>query len=136
MAANERWRLLPAWPVRPPNIIPLLLLLLRLPDAFTNTLPPISKDVRTTAVFSSFGHDRLHFTHMAVDQRTGRVYAGANNHLFQLGPNLTVEHDVLTGPRNDSPLCHATGCLPDAHDIPGLKLTDNVNKVKTQLRTI
>lgn len=124
MAANERWRLA-VWPVQLSNLVVLsLLFLLRQSDAAS-----ASHDGRATAVFTGFGHDHLHFTHMAVDQRTGHVYAGANNHLLQLGPNLTVEHDVLTGPRNDSPLCHATGCTFDAHDMPGLKLTDNVNKV-------
>lgn len=72
------------------------------------------------------GQDHLHFTHMAVDRLTGKVYAGANNHLLQLSANLTLDHDISTGPRNDSPLCHANGCTDS--DI-ATTLMDNVNKI-------
>lgn len=91
----------------------------------------------TTQLISQFGettnHQRLRLTHMAVDRASGRVYAGANNHLYQLTANLSLERDVVTGPRNDSPLCHATGCdaaAAGATDVDvTTKLMDNVNKV-------
>lgn len=72
------------------------------------------------------GKERLHFTHMAVDRVTGKIYAGANNHLLQLSGNLTLEKDISTGPKNDSTSCHAIGC-----DDPGIATTlmDNVNKI-------
>ncbi|XP_066996957.2 plexin-B isoform X2 [Anabrus simplex] len=67
----------------------------------------------------------MRFTHLAVDRRTGRVYAGAVNRLLQLDANLRVEGIVITGPRKDSPQCHARGC-----DSPiETTLMDNVNKV-------
>lgn len=72
------------------------------------------------------GKERLHFTHMAIDNVTGKVYAGANNHLLQLNANLTLQEDISTGPKNDSPLCHATGCTDK--DIT-TTLMDNVNKI-------
>lgn len=39
---------------------------------------------------------------------------------------MNLEHFVITGPKNDSPLCHATGCTdPEIH----ASLMDNYNKV-------
>lgn len=54
------------------------------------------------------------------------MYAAATNKLLQLTENLTLEHIVPTGPRNDSPLCHAKGC--HGTDI-STTLMDNVNKI-------
>lgn len=68
----------------------------------------------------------LQFSHMAIDHSTGRLYAAATNKLLQLDGNLRLEHHVSTGPRNDSPLCHATGC----HDrVITTSLMDNYNKI-------
>lgn len=45
---------------------------------------------------------------------------------MQLDSNLRLEHTIKTGPRNDSLLCHATGCGDP--EIP-LSLMDNYNKI-------
>lgn len=66
------------------------------------------------------------FWHMAIDKKSQRVFVGATNRLMQLDPNLRLEQLVITGPRNDSPLCHAKGCSD--MDIP-LSLMDNYNKI-------
>lgn len=94
----------------------LLLFLLAAQDSWAGTV---------LARYPSAGAERLHFTHLAVDP-AGRVYAAATNHLLQLNANLTLQHMVATGPRNDSPLCHARGC--SGTDIT-TSLMDNVNKI-------
>lgn len=68
----------------------------------------------------------LHFSHLAIDRQTGQLYAAATNHLLQLDGDLRLLHIVTTGPRNDSPLCHATGC--QGKDIT-TSLMDNYNKI-------
>lgn len=68
----------------------------------------------------------MHFSHLAVDRKTGRLFAAATNRLLQLDPNLRLEQLVLTGPKNDSPQCHAKGC--DGLDVP-TSLMDNYNKI-------
>ncbi|KAJ1530806.1 hypothetical protein ONE63_005655 [Megalurothrips usitatus] len=65
-------------------------------------------------------------THMVLDRATGRIVVGAVNRLFQLDANLRTLGVVVTGPKADSPLCHASGC--ESPDIP-TALTDNVNKI-------
>lgn len=69
---------------------------------------------------------QLRFSHLQVDARTGRVFAGATNRLIQLSADLKLEQVVATGPKNDSPACHATGCSnPDTQT----SLMDNYNKI-------
>lgn len=68
----------------------------------------------------------MRFSHMAVDQKTKRVFVGGTNHILQLDPDLHLEHLMTTGPKNDSPLCHATGCSDP--EIP-VSLMDNYNKI-------
>ncbi|XP_014244949.1 plexin-B isoform X2 [Cimex lectularius] len=65
-------------------------------------------------------------THLAVDPVTGRVYVGGKNRIVQLDSSLNLEECVVTGPEQDSVLCHARGC-----DSPNIEkvLTDNVNKI-------
>ncbi|XP_073993851.1 plexin B isoform X2 [Rhodnius prolixus] len=65
-------------------------------------------------------------THLAIDQVTSRIYVGGVNRLAQLNSALSVEQCVVTGPQDDSYLCHARGC--DTPDIP-IVPTDNVNKI-------
>ncbi|XP_066586668.1 plexin-B [Prorops nasuta] len=67
----------------------------------------------------------LEFNHLAIDTKTGRLYAGAVNRLLQLSSNLRLEEYVSTGPRLDSPQCHASGCTKDI----ATSLMDNVNKL-------
>ncbi|XP_022914955.1 plexin-B isoform X2 [Onthophagus taurus] len=69
----------------------------------------------------------LRFSHLALDRRNNRLFAAATNRLLQFSANLTVEHRVVTGPKNDSPLCHATGCATGS-GIP-TSLMDNYNKI-------
>nr|XP_023013437.1 plexin-B [Leptinotarsa decemlineata]XP_023013439.1 plexin-B [Leptinotarsa decemlineata]XP_023013440.1 plexin-B [Leptinotarsa decemlineata] len=68
----------------------------------------------------------MRFWHMVIDHKTQRVFVGGTNRLLQLDSNLRLEHLVTTGPKNDSPLCHATGC-----NDAGITLTlmDNYNKI-------
>ncbi|XP_017776948.1 PREDICTED: plexin-B [Nicrophorus vespilloides] len=69
--------------------------------------------------------DPLHFSHLVVDQMTGKIYAAATNRLLQLDANLDLETQVVTGPKNDSPMCHATGCSDGITPSP----MDNFNKI-------
>lgn len=64
---------------------------------------------------------------MQLDRRTGKLYVGGINRLLQLDAQLKLEACISTGPKKDSPDCHATGCnSPSATE---LRLTDNVNKL-------
>jgi len=66
--------------------------------------------------------------HMVVDPKTGDLYVGAVNKILKLAPSsLTVRHAYETGPRLDSPLCHASGCVEEHRDKE--TLMDNVNKL-------
>ncbi|XP_018334683.1 plexin-B-like, partial [Agrilus planipennis] len=88
------------------------------------------------AQFPPSGEPQLKFSHLAIDHETGNLFAAATNRLLQLDPDLTPEHVVITGPRHDSPLCHATGC--QGTDIP-TTLMDNHNKIlviDSQSRTL
>ncbi|XP_049807019.1 plexin-B [Schistocerca serialis cubense] len=69
----------------------------------------------------------LRLLHMVQDAATGRLYVGAVNRLLQLDADLRVERSVVTGPRPDSPQCHAAGCASDS--TVEKRLTDNYNKV-------
>lgn len=68
----------------------------------------------------------IHFSHLAIDHQTKKIFAAGTNRLIQLDADLNLEYSIMTGPKNDSPSCHALGC--DAADIP-LTLTDNYNKI-------
>lgn len=65
-------------------------------------------------------------THLVIDHSTSKAYVGAVNRIVQLDSNLRVEECVVTGPKEDSALCHASGC--GSVDIEK-SLTDNVNKL-------
>nr|XP_061813289.1 plexin-B2-like [Nerophis lumbriciformis] len=58
------------------------------------------------------------------DPRTGRVYAGAVNAIYQLGPSLRLEARAETGPRKDS-----RTCTPPASACQDTKLMPNINKL-------
>ncbi|XP_042221398.1 plexin-B-like, partial [Homarus americanus] len=82
----------------------------------------------TRAVVAQFtpanGTHRL--THLSLDSNTDDVYLGAVNRLYQLdGDTFYPLHQVVTGPRQDSPSCHASGCEPHVQKVP----TDNYNKL-------
>ncbi|CAL4079642.1 unnamed protein product [Meganyctiphanes norvegica] len=64
--------------------------------------------------------------HLALDQDNNDLYIGAVNRLYQLnGDNLLPVYQVKTGPRLDSPECHASGCDSAVEKVP----TDNYNKL-------
>ncbi|XP_067907439.1 plexin-D1 [Heterodontus francisci] len=61
-------------------------------------------------------------------ERGPRVYVGAVNAVYQLGPGLRLEAQVETGPVNDSALCHAPQ-LPHSTCEHPLRLTNSHNKL-------
>lgn len=69
----------------------------------------------------------INFTHVTVDPETGRVYVGATNWLYQFSADLSLEHQVQTGPIEDSALCSPTDC--SGIDGSLIRPTKNVNKV-------
>lgn len=51
-----------------------------------------------------------YFTHLTFDTRHLVIYAGASNRIYQLNRDLVVLGAAQTGPKADSPQCHAGGC--------------------------
>ncbi|XP_062389473.1 plexin-B2-like isoform X2 [Sardina pilchardus] len=60
------------------------------------------------------------------DPTTGRVYVGAVNSVYQLDANLSLEHQLETGPRMDNPYCTPPVTPSMCHDP---KDTNNHNKL-------
>lgn len=62
---------------------------------------------------------------VAQDPRTGRLYLGAVNHIYQLDSNLKEESVAVTGPKKDSPNCTPpiTALCTEAKEM------DNINKL-------
>ncbi|KAF3688592.1 Plexin-B2 MM1 Precursor [Channa argus] len=58
------------------------------------------------------------------DPQTGRIYLGAVNTIFQLGPSLQLEARAETGPKED-----ARTCTPPASACQDTKLMPNLNKL-------
>lgn len=58
------------------------------------------------------------------DPQTGRIYVGAVNSIFQLGPSLQLQARAETGPKED-----ARACTPPASACHDTKLMPNVNKL-------
>lgn len=78
-------------------------------------------------IYSRFPSDHgTIFTHMVFDETGNRIFAGAVNKIFHLDINLKLREEVITGPKLDSPMCHAKGC--DSADIERFS-TNNVNKI-------
>ncbi|XP_022239400.1 plexin-B-like [Limulus polyphemus] len=61
------------------------------------------------ASYATF-NESVNFTHMVVDPRSGRVYVGATNWLYQFNSSLDMEAEVETGPVQDSIQCSPTDC--------------------------
>ncbi|XP_076325026.1 plexin-B-like isoform X2 [Tachypleus tridentatus] len=55
-------------------------------------------------------NESVNFTHMVVDSRSGRVYVGATNWLYQFNSSLDMEVEVEIGPVQDSVQCSPTDC--------------------------
>lgn len=64
--------------------------------------------------------------HLTVNEKTGLVYVGAVNHLYQLADNLTLLFNVSTGPKKDD-----KKCTPpiDQNQCPNAYPSDNYNKL-------
>jgi len=62
---------------------------------------------------------------LAYDKRRSCLYAGATNRIIQFNKNLTIINTSITGPKPDSPGCHAGGCPDDVETIE----TNNYNKI-------
>ncbi|XP_014842933.1 PREDICTED: plexin-B2 [Poecilia mexicana] len=58
------------------------------------------------------------------DPQTGRIYLGANNSIYQLGPSLKLQARAVTGPKEDSPTC-----TPPASACQNTKPMPNLNKL-------
>lgn len=67
-----------------------------------------------------------YFTHLTYDRRRSLIYVGATNRIYQLDTNLKQLNEAITGPKLDSPQCHAGGCSPD--DVETYE-TNNHNKI-------
>ncbi|XP_041853030.1 plexin-B2b [Melanotaenia boesemani] len=58
------------------------------------------------------------------DSQTGRIYLGAVNTIFQLGPSLNLQARAETGPKED-----ARTCTPPVSACHDTKLMPNINKL-------
>lgn len=67
-----------------------------------------------------------YFTHLTYDRRRSLIYVGATNRIYQLDTNLKQLNEAISGPKLDSPQCHAGGCSPD--DVETYE-TNNHNKI-------
>ena len=75
---------------------------------------------------TSFDSPDQPLSSFVTSPRRDKLFVGGTNHLYQLSPSdLSVVRHVSTGPRLDSPSCHASGCS----DNSTAKMTDNVNKL-------
>lgn len=88
--------------------------------------PPILAHFPTSGPGNCSSSHVRRLQHLVIDRTTGKVYVGGTNHLVQLDSELNVEGCVVTGPKEDSALCHPSGC--SSGDIER-SLTANVNKL-------
>ena len=89
--------------------------------------------INITAQYPQDGTRLFQFSNLAIDVGTGKVYAGALNHLIQLDENLTSLMVITTGPVPDDPTCYTAIGQDPCYDFNfnqiSLKPTDNYNKV-------
>nr|XP_045584277.1 plexin-B-like [Procambarus clarkii] len=87
-------------------------------------------DLLTDSIVAQFwtANQSLQLQHMVYNRDAGVLYVGGTNRLWALETGaLNLEARVETGPRFDSPWCHASGCGQE--NRVKQVLTDNVNKV-------
>ncbi|XP_043933963.1 plexin-B3-like [Protopterus annectens] len=79
-----------------------------------------------TLQYASFIETSTTFNHMIVHPKTGIVYIGAVNYLFQLTSDLKLLCKAETGPVSDSPKC-----LPPIipKECPDAQFMNNTNKI-------
>lgn len=66
-----------------------------------------------------------YFSHLKYDRKRFILYAGSTNRIIQFNNNLTILTNAITGPKPDSPQCHAGGCNDDIETSE----TNNFNKI-------
>ncbi|XP_077452194.1 plexin-B2b [Stigmatopora argus] len=98
---------------RSSGLLLLLLLLFLACRRALSSLDPLPEFITDTPIVN-----------VVQDPRTGRVYAGAVNAVYQLGPSLSLEARAETGPRKDS-----RTCTPPASACQDTKSMANVNKL-------
>ncbi|KAL9872786.1 plexin-B isoform X2 [Glossina fuscipes] len=93
----------------------------------SSTTTVSSNVVNTSYASSSSGalHPTNYFTHLAYDEKRKVFYAGVTNKILQLNENLRILSQAITGPKQDSPQCHASGCSDDVETT----LVNNHNKI-------
>lgn len=92
--------------------------------------PQASRAALTGGVEAQFwtGNASITLQHLVYNPISHVLYAGGVNRLYELSAHrLKVRAEVGTGPRFDSPKCHASGCSEEFRDQR--VLTNNVNKV-------
>lgn len=79
----------------------------------------------TNDIIAQYTLSNGYFTHLAYDKKRSILYAGATNRILQLNENLSIISQALTGPKDDSPQCHTSGCPDDVETQP----INNHNKI-------
>lgn len=90
---------------------------------------PINSSSNNSDIVAQFSlQNNTYFTHLKYDYRRHVLYVGATNRIFQLNQqSLQIEKESVTGPKTDSPSCHASGCS-SVDDIDAVE-TNNYNKI-------
>lgn len=88
--------------------------------------PEVESDGNQIVALYATINETINFTHVAVDDSTGKVYIGATNWLYQFNSSLDLEVAVQTGPVRDHPDCPPTGCSSES--MYKLTFMANINK--------
>ena len=116
----------------PPIIaLPLLLVILVVHSSmlsFVNADSNADRNRKSEVFSDTTGNPDGSFQRLVSDARTGRLYLGATNRVYQLDEHLsTVEAVAVLGPHLDSPSCPPPPTA-DCHDASSLTLTRAVVK--------
>ncbi|XP_034031963.1 plexin-B2b [Thalassophryne amazonica] len=82
-----------------------------------------AQEESSNTLFPAFSSETL-INNVVQDPETGRIYLGAVNYIFQLGPSLVLEAQAKTGPKEDS-----RACTPPASTCQDIKPMPNLNKL-------